>query len=174
MASLFTYLSRVDLAEQQSQEGCREQQLRDWFRRFVVSERALLPSSTNGDNGESKETTTTVSTSASATETSAPLCYPASQMKYKNNPLRIEEYPESDKLDEDEKEFCRVARIQPVVYLRVKGVLIAENKKAGFCTYARARKIAGIDVNKCRLIHTLLLKLNLISAVLTKKEPVNN
>ena len=76
----------------------------------------------------------------------------------KNNPLKIENYPDYDKLsDEDEKEFCRVARVQPAVFLRVKSILLLECSKAGFCSYSRARKIAGIDVNKTRLIHNLLV-----------------
>ena len=61
-------------------------------------------------------------------------------------------------MNEDEKEFCRVARFQPTVFLRVKTVLLMENEKAGFCNYSRARKIAGIDVNKTRLIHNFLIK----------------
>lgn len=80
------------------------------------------------------------------------------QTACKNNPLKIENYPDYEKLnDEDEKEFCRVARVQPVVFLRVKSILLLECSKAGFCSYSRARKIAGIDVNKTRLIHNLLV-----------------
>lgn len=84
------------------------------------------------------------------------------KLEVKYNPLKIENYPDSDKLNDDEKEFCSLARIQPVVYLRVKDILIQECNKHGFVTYSKARKIAGIDVNKTRKIHNLMLKLNLI------------
>lgn len=189
MASLFTCLSRLDVEQQLSEMG-REQQMRDWFRRFVMAERTLNGTTTAEETGDTPTSTLSIgestvtsagnpipgsSTTTTTTATVAtPMCYPATHMKYKHNPLRIEEYPDSDKLDEDEKEFCRVARLQPVVYLRVKAALIGENKKAGFCTYARARKIAGIDVNKTRLIHNFLLKLNLINAALTKSESLEN
>lgn len=169
MASLFTCLSRIDL-EQQANENGREQQFREWFRRFVQAERTL----NNCADDSAIDQSIGSGTGSTNLPSQQPICYPATHMKYKNNPLKVEDYPDCDKLDDDEKEFCRVARVQPLVYLRVKGVLIGENKKAGFCSYARARKIAGIDVNKTRLIHNLLLKLNLITSVLTKKEPIEN
>jgi len=108
-------------------------QCADWFKRFVASEKNIPLSSNNN-----------------------------SVLKYKHVPLKIESYPDSDKLNDEEKEFCRITRIQPTVFLRVKAILTIENSKAGFCTYSRARKIAGIDVNKTRLIHNHLLKMNLI------------
>lgn len=171
MASLFTSLSRLEQLDRSNVATRRhiaKQQCQEWFKRFVIAEKSLTVDRKSTNSNGQIESVTTVS------EPSAPLCYPASHMKYKNNPLRIENYPDSDKLDEDEKEFCRVARVQPVVYLRVKGVLVLENKKAGFCSYARARKLAGIDVNKTRLIHNLMLKLNLINGNLPKEEPIDN
>jgi len=87
------------------------------------------------------------------------------QATCKNNPLKIENYPEYEKLqDDEEKEFCRAARVQPSVFLRVKTILLLECSKAGHCSYSRARKIAGIDVNKTRLIHNLLVNNNVIKA----------
>jgi hypothetical protein len=108
-------------------------QCTDWFKRFVATEKNIQINSTNN-----------------------------SVLKYKHVPLKIESYPDCEKLNEEEKEFCRITRIQPTVFLRVKAILIIENSKAGFCTYSRARKIAGIDVNKTRLIHNHLLKMNLL------------
>lgn len=72
--------------------------------------------------------------------------------------------PEAIKLYDEEKEFCRLSRIQPTVYLRVKQIIILECNKVGHVTYSRARKIASIDVNKTRKIHNFLLHLNLIKA----------
>ena len=87
-----------------------------------------------------------------------------SQYKYKHLPLKIEHYPDSDKLDDEEKEFCRMTRVQPTVYLRVREILCMENKANGSCSYSRARKIAKIDVNKTRVIHNFMLKVGLIKA----------
>lgn len=173
MASLSAYIARLDLEQHAYETIGRDQQFREWFRKFAINEKILTGIVTESPSTETIESTTNIIASTTpTTATTVPICYPVTHMKYKNNPLRIEDYPDCDKLDEDEKEFCRVARIQPVVYLRVKAVLIGENRKVGFCTYARARKIAGIDVNKTRLIHNLLLKLNLINAVQPKNEPV--
>lgn len=145
MASLMTSINRFDDSDKITKSQCLE-----WFKKFVISEKNIL----DKKNPNVLTTGRQISNSPSA--------YPASHMKYKNNPLKIENYPDSDKLDEEEKEFCRVARVQPSIYLRVKAILIMENNKSGFCTYSKARKIAGIDVNKTRLIHNLLLKLELI------------
>lgn len=143
----------------------------EWFRKFVLSERVL-----SGDfkvlNVMNSSATSPSQGSSLSTAVAAPanVSYPISHLKYKNNPLKIENYPDWEKLNEEEREFCRVARIQPSVYLRVKAILVMENKKAGFCSYSRARKIAGIDVNKTRLIHNLLLKLELVKASAPKQE----
>lgn len=154
MGSLLTSINRFD---DYSRSFCTAKaQCLEWFKKFVIAEKNLNPS-------ESLVKSTKANSS-----------YPISHLKYKNNPLKIENYPDSDKLDEDEKEFCRVARVQPTVYLRVKAVLVMENSKAGFCTYSRARKIAGIDVNKTRLIHNLLLKLELIRANPSKENQIEN
>ncbi len=112
--------------------GLNGEQFKDWFKQLIISEKSL---------NEKKSVLTS-----------------SYQTVCKNNPLKIENYPDYDKLsDEDEKEFCRVARVQPAVFLRVKSILLLECSKAGFCSYSRARKIAGIDVNKTRLIHNLLV-----------------
>lgn len=90
-------------------------------------------------------------------------CHQAqSLVKHQNNPLKIESYPDYDKLNDDEREFCRVSRVQPAVFLKVKTILITENQKSGQCTYSRARKIAGIDVNKTRVIHSYMISNKLI------------
>ena len=66
---------------------------------------------------------------------------------------------------EQEKEFCRKSRrIQTSVYLRVKVILVSEFKKNGACSYSQASKVAGINVNKTRLIHNLLIDKHLIKA----------
>lgn len=161
MASLLTSMNRFDARNSDSNVRIAKEQCNEWFRKFVISEKSLMGGTTN--DGSDLTGATVSSTANSVQAPTAPLAYPAAQLKHKHNPLKIENYPDSDKLDEDEKEFCRVARIQPSVYLRVKAILIVENKKAGFCTYSRARKIAGIDVNRTRLIHNLMLKLDLIN-----------
>lgn len=155
MASLLTSVNRYE--ENCFTKICRTMCM-DWFKKFVISEKNLLDKIGSNVLTNGRQ----VSNSPSA--------YPASHLKYKNNPLKIENYPDSDKLNEEEKEFCRVARIQPTKYLRVKAILVMENKKSGFCTYSRARKIAGIDVNKTRLIHNLLLKLDLIKINSTQED----
>ena len=120
-------------------DNINSEQFKDWFKQLVVSEKSL---------NEKKNTFTS-----------------SYQIACKNNPLKIENYPEYEKLhDDEEKEFCRAARVQPSVFLRVKSVLLLECSKAGHCSYSRARKIAGIDVNKTRLIHNLLVNNNVIKA----------
>jgi len=118
------------------QEFNREK-CKEWFKRFVIVEKNLVDK-------------TNVSVS--------------SHTKFKNVPLKIEHFPESEKLNDEEKEFCRVTRIQPTVYLKAKEVIYAENQINGSCSYSRARKIAKIDVNKTRVIHNFMLKVGLIKA----------
>jgi hypothetical protein len=142
MSSLLTSLNRYDESVTPNGPALNREQCKDWFIRFVLMEKNLLDFRRN------------------VTQSS----YPVSQLKYKNNPLRIENYPDSDKLNDDEKEFCRVARLQPSVYLRVKTILILESNKNGSCSYSRARKIAGIDVNKTRLVHNFMLNHRMIKA----------
>jgi hypothetical protein len=141
----------------------------EWFKKFVLSDKNFKPMSVAQSpvvaaSAEADLVLTTVASSPPVAVSASASSYPASHLKYKNNPLKIENYPDCDKLNEEEKEFCRIARVQPTVYLRVKSILVMENKKAGFCSYARARKIAGIDVNKTRLIHNLMLKLDYVKA----------
>ncbi|CAF0785393.1 unnamed protein product [Brachionus calyciflorus] len=150
MASLMTSINRYD--EHSICNKLTKSQCLEWFKKFVISEKNL----------QDKKNLNVLTTGRQISD--SPSAYPASHLKYKNNPLKIENYPDCDKLDEEEKEFCRVARVQPTIFLRVKAILILENNKMGFCTYSKARKIAGIDVNKTRLIHNLLLKLELIRA----------
>ena len=114
--------------------------LKEWFKQMCISEKAQ-PNEVNK---------TLVANQVQAL------------VKHKNNPLKIENYPDYDKLNEDEREFCRVSRIQPAVFLKVKTILITENQKSGQCTYSRARKIAGIDVNKTRVIHSFMISNKLI------------
>lgn len=118
------------------QEFNRER-CKDWFKRFVVVEKNLVDR-------------TNVSVS--------------SHTRFKNVPLKIEHYPDSDRLNEEEKEFCRITRIQPTVYLKAKDIISMENQIHGSCSYSRARKIAKIDVNKTRVIHNFMLKVGLIKA----------
>ncbi len=141
MSSLFTTLNRpsADQGSSARHSSLNREQFKEWFKQMVVSEKSL----------SEKKTPLTANYQA--------VC--------KNNPLKIENYPEYEKLhDDDEKEFCRAARVQPSVFLRVKSILLLECSKAGHCSYSRARKIAGIDVNKTRLIHNLLVNNNLIKA----------
>jgi hypothetical protein len=174
MASLLTSMNRFDVKSINSEPALQmaKQQCYEWFRKLVVSEKSLTPKTSSSDNSTLNATSaanpvaaagTTATATTSNTSPSIPMSYPATQMKHKHNPLKIENFPDSDKLDEDEKEFCRVSRIQPSVYLRVKAILVLENKKAGYCTYSRARKLACIDVNRTRLIHNLMIKLDLIN-----------
>jgi transcriptional adapter 2-alpha len=137
LSSILTTVIRFNANERVNMDNCKE-----WLRKFLVQEHGLF-ATLNSHNSSSNN------------------CV---QPPRKHNPLRIENYPESDKLNEEEKEFCRVSRIQPLVYLRVKQILVQECNKAGFVTYSRARKIACIDVNKTRKIHNLLLNLKLITA----------
>lgn len=123
--------------------------LKEWFKQMCISEKSMSSSSISNLISDI---------------TKKPLTQFQAQtlIKHKNNPLQIENYPDFDKLNEDEKEFCRVSRIQPAVFLKVKTVLMIENQKAGQCTYSRARKIAGIDVNKTRVIHSYMINNKLI------------
>lgn len=147
MASLMASVNRY---EESSCTKIYKNMCLDWFKKFVISEKNILEKISSNLLANGRQFS------------NSPSAYPASHLKYKNNPLKIENYPDSDQLNEEEKEFCRIARIQPTKYLRVKAILIMENTKTGVCTYSRARKIAGIDVNKTRLIHNLLIKLDLI------------
>ncbi len=163
LGSLLTVLNRYD--DYSDSFYCKTI-CQDWFKKLALSDKNFKPKYLTNDSNH-KENEAEKAQFADSPDISSPKnpsAYPASHLKYKNNPLKIENYPDWEKLDEDEREFCRVARVQPSVYLRVKAILVLENTKAGFCTYARARKIAGIDVNKTRLIHSLLLKLELIKA----------
>lgn len=148
MASLIASVNRY---EDSSCTKIYKNMCLDWFKKFVISEKNFSERNNLNLLANGRQIS------------NSPSSYPASHLKYKNNPLKIENYPDSDKLNEEEKEFCRISRIQPTKYLRVKAILIIENTKTGVCTYSRARKIAGIDVNKTRLIHNLLIKLNLIN-----------
>jgi transcriptional adapter 2-alpha len=116
-------------------------QLKEWFKQLCASEKGL----------ETNKMTSTLSQAQNF-------------IKNKNNPLKIENYPGFDKLNEDEKEFCRVSRIQPAVFIKVKTILITEMQKTGHCSYSRARKIAGIDVNRTRVIHSYMISNKLIKA----------
>lgn len=136
MSSLFTSLNRCGNDEITSKKSNNTEQFKEWFKQLVMSEKSV----------NEKKTVFNY------------------QAVCKNNPLKIENYPDYEKLNEDEKEFCRVARVQPTVFLRVKSILLLECNKVGHCTYSRARKIAGIDVNKTRLIHNLLVNNNVIKA----------
>jgi len=136
MSNLFTSLNRCSSDEFTSKKSQNTEQFKEWFKQLVMSEKSV----------NEKKTVFNYQT----------VC--------KNNPLKIENYPDYEKLNEDEKEFCRVARVQPVVFLRVKSILLLECNKVGHCSYSRARKIAGIDVNKTRLIHNLLVNNNIIKA----------
>jgi hypothetical protein len=133
-----------------------KQQCQDWFKNFVLIEKNMNVQKIEPMTSSTVNTNNTNNNISSENNTQNIPYY----LKYKNNPLKIENYPDFEKLGEEEKEFCRVARFQPTVYLRVKTILSMENSKAGFCNYSRARKIAGIDVNKTRLIHNYMLKNN--------------
>ena len=182
LSSLLTLINRYD--DNASVYYCKNL-CQDWFKKFVLSDKSYTrvtdfvaaASSPDVSNCLLSNFTTSIETSPATPPPPSlpvnPSAYPASHLKYKNNPLKIENYPECEKLNEDEKEFCRVARVQPSVYLRVKAILVLENKKAGFCSYARARKIAGIDVNKTRLIHNLMLKLEYVRASAAKEELID-
>ena len=111
----------------------------EWFKKFVAVEKNLVGERVNA----------------------------SSHFKFKSLPLKIEHYPDSDKLNDEEKEFCRVTRIQPSVYLRVKEILCLESQTHGSCSYSRARKLAKIDVNKTRVIHNFMLKVGLIRAAVS-------
>ena len=190
LASLLTALRQYQQQQQQQQHMFHQKQAKclDWFRQFVVAERSRLPPSAiaaviptqssapssalapRPGGVASHEATRTIESGDTVATVAPPPPPPTTKpapkyfvSKYKNNPLPIESYPDADKLDEEEKEFCRVARVQPAVYLRVKAVLMLENARSGSCNYSKARKIAGIDVNKTRLIHSLLLKKALIN-----------
>ena len=153
LSSLLTTVIRHDAKDNKlNAYNCKE-----WIKKFINEEREFENFIFNDKiyiNDIATASNSTQSTSASL----------ISQQKYKNNPLKIENYPEADKLNDEEKEFCRLSRIQPTVYLRVKQIIILECNKAGYVTYSRARKIASIDVNKTRKIHNFLLHLNLIKA----------
>jgi hypothetical protein len=136
MSSLVTSLNRCSASVDKA--DMYAEQFREWFKQLIISEKI---------SSEKK-----------------PGFNATYQAVCKNNPLKIENYPDFEKLNEEEKEFCRVARIQPAVLLRVKSILILEYNKTGHCSYSRARKIAGIDVNKTRLIHNLMINSNLIKA----------
>jgi hypothetical protein len=153
---LASLLASIGTNQSNAKNQCQE-----WFKNFVLVEKNM--------NVQKIEPTTSrnvsvinnnISNSASSENNSQNIPH---YLKYKNNPLKIENYPDFEKLDEEEKEFCRVARFQPTVFLRVKTILLMENSKAGFCSYSRARKIAGIDVNKTRLIHNFMLKNSLLN-----------
>jgi hypothetical protein len=166
LGSLLTVINRYD--ENSGAYYCKNL-CQEWFKKFVMSDKSYRPanqltSSVETSTPQNITNSTDSVRSPPQTAAASASSYPASHLKYKNNPLKIENYPDCEKLNEDEKEFCRIARVQPTVYLRVKAVLVLENKKAGFCSYSRARKIAGIDVNKTRLIHNLMLKLDYLKA----------
>ena len=148
MSSLVTSLNRcsasVEDKRQFSKADMYAEQFREWFKQLIISEKI---------SSEKK-----------------PGFNATYQAVCKNNPLKIENYPDFEKLNEEEKEFCRVARIQPAVLLRVKSILILEYNKTGHCSYSRARKIAGIDVNKTRLIHNLMINSNLIKATIEPQD----
>ena len=157
LSSLLTTVIRHDAKDNKiNSYNCKE-----WIKRFISEEREMeimsKPAVLNNENFNNENST---STSVIMSSTASLI----SQQKYKNNPLKIENYPEADKLNDEEKEFCRVSRIQPTVYLNCKHILILECNKVGYVTYSRARKIASIDVNKTRKIHNFLLHLNLIKA----------
>jgi transcriptional adapter 2-alpha len=142
LSSILTTVIRFSAADRLNMDNCKE-----WLRKLLMQEQEYglaagigCLASTNQQQSQQQ------------------------QQPRKYNPLKIENYPESDKLNDEEKEFCRVSRIQPLVYLRVKQILVQECNKAGFVTYSRARKIACIDVNKTRKIHNLLLNLKFIKA----------
>jgi transcriptional adapter 2-alpha len=136
LSSILTTVVRFNANEQVNMDNCKE-----WLRKFLIQENDVFK----------------------AISPSFQSSYSSLQPR-RHHPLKIENYPESEKLNDEEKEFCRVSRIQPMVYLRVKQILVQECNKAGFVTYSRARKIACIDVNKTRRIHNLLLNLKLIKA----------
>ena len=157
LSSLLTTVIRHDAKDNKiNSYNCKE-----WIKRFISEEREMeimsKPAVLNNENFNNENST---STSVIMSSTASLI----SQQKYKNNPLKIENYPEADKLNDEEKEFCRVSRIQPTVYLNCKHILILECNKVGYVTYSRAIKIASIDVNKTRKIHNFLLHLNLIKA----------
>lgn len=138
MSSLIASLNR----SYDSKRLMNNEQLKEWFKQLCISEKSLT------------------------VDVKKPQYLTPSFIKHKSNPLKIENYPDFDKLNEDEREFCRVSRIQPAVFLKVKTILITENSKSGQCSYSRARKIAGIDVNKTRVIHSYMITNNLIKASL--------
>lgn len=144
------------------QQQINREQCREWFKRFVILERNLEAdtlTTSRVDPASISNSALATASSSSSLVVSAP-AHAVRALKNQQNPLKIENYPDVEKLDEDEKELCRVARIRPTVYLRVKAILLLENTKAGFCNYSRARKIAGIDVNKTRVIHTFMVNHN--------------
>jgi hypothetical protein len=168
LSSLLTTVIRHDVKDNKlNAYNCQE-----WIKKFIIDEKeveSISRPALTANNCVTSNVTTETSVSTTPTTTTATVVMSStasliSQQKYKNNPLKIENYPEADKLNDEEKEFCRVSRIQPIVYLRVKQILILECNKVGYVTYSRARKIASIDVNKTRKIHNFLLHLNLIKA----------
>lgn len=160
LSSLLTTVIRHDVKDNKvNAYNCKE-----WIKKFINEEKeienVLKPSTSINSNNNNIANSSSSSSTAIMSSTASLI----SQQKYKNNPLKIENYPEADKLNDEEKEFCRLSRIQPTVYLRVKQIIILECNKVGFVTYSRARKIASIDVNKTRKIHNFLLHLNLIKS----------
>jgi transcriptional adapter 2-alpha len=137
-ANLLSTFRRLAGNAGNSLEEVMHKEILNWFRQFIAFEKNLIDKNLN--------------------------LFASSQLKYKNNPLKVEDYPENDKLNEEERETCRISRIQPAIFLRVKGILMLEDSLNGHCSYSRARKIAGIDVNRTRVIHTHLVKVGLITA----------
>lgn len=161
LSSLLTTVIRHDVKDKKlNATNCKE-----WLKKLVLDEKekfkiSLLSGVESEITNDNSFGDLVVKPQIKSTQSASMI----SQQKHKNSPLKIENYPEADKLNDEEKEFCRVSRIQPIVYLRVKEILILDCNKNGYVTYTRARKIASIDVNKTRKIHNFLLHLNLIKA----------
>ncbi|BFZ18405.1 hypothetical protein BsWGS_21444 [Bradybaena similaris] len=71
--------------------------------------------------------------------------------------LKIDEFPDYEKLSPAERELCSEARLPPQAYLQFSRLLISECLKLGHLRLAQARTLIKIDVNKTRKLYDFLI-----------------
>lgn len=86
-----------------------------------------------------------------------------SLLRKKASPIEVIGLPSYEKLSDDERALCSIARILPASYLEYKKLLITENTKIGYLRLADARRLIKIDVNKTRQIYDFLLRCGTIN-----------
>lgn len=73
-------------------------------------------------------------------------------------PIDISTLPGTEKLNNDECNFCSNSRIVPEAFLKYKNILINASKNTGSLKLAQARTLVKIDVNKTRKLYDFLLQ----------------